>query len=45
MSPLRPEFSGYPELYIRRSFKSFALAEISNELMWAVSTLVDRINA
>ena len=38
-----PEFSGCPELYIRRGFKSFALAEVANELMWAVAELVDRM--
>ena len=41
-----PEFSGCPELYIRRGFKSFralAEAEVANELMWAVAELVDRM--
>jgi hypothetical protein len=43
-----PEFSGCPELHIRRGFKSFmkpAEAEVANELLWVISGLVDRINA
>lgn len=41
-----PEFSGCPELYIRRGFLSFralAEAEVATELMWVVSGLVDRV--
>lgn len=38
-----PEFSGCPEIFIREDYTSLTASEVSNELMWAVSELVDRM--